>query len=387
MKLDYFTGEFMFHPAMLELSMNTCSHNCAYCFATIKKNSRYFKVKPFENSLCKDSLHTYMLKKGYPVVLSNNTDPFAAINFETTKYVTEKLRGIGGRIFWQTKCGKDMLKFTEKQPKELYYITITTDDDKISKRVERGAPCTSERIEIIKGLISQGHTVMVGINPLAKEWLPEERFKPFVEKLSEIGVRSFYIQRLNFSDKEAKEMPEKRSAAMGIEDLLKYSGRRNSRDAIAYAQRMAMWSIPYGGGCGAMPKASSWYKPFIDVYNGKVFPNTSMFITDTIQKYGENEADITFDDFCNSYLSDDIFDMHAGNLDGFLIQSNRNVWRGRPENQKIKTFKQLARIFWNEKQIKSSPINVQLFSVAGKDEKQNVILHYHGGELLKESLV
>jgi DNA repair photolyase len=387
MKIEYFNGEFMFHPAMLELSMNTCSHNCSYCFANIKKQSRYFSIKSFENSLNKDDLRIYMLRTGYPVVLSNNTDPFAAINFPTTKYVVEKIRSMGGRIFWQTKGGKDMLKFTETQPPELYYITITTNVDRISKRVEPGAPSTSERIEAIKCLISQGHSVMVGINPLAKEWLPEEEFKPFIEMLSGIGVKSFYLNRLTFSRKEVQEMSAVRKQAMGIENLLNYSDSKNSRDATAYMQRMAIWSIPYGGGHGAMPKVSHWYRPFIEVYDGKVFPNTAMFISDTIRKYGDSEANIRFDDFCNDYLRDDIFDMDAGLLDGFIIQTCRAVWRGRPENQKVRTFKQLARIFWNEKQIKKSPRNVQIFSCDEKDCDGNVILHYHGGKQLKPSLL
>lgn len=79
-----FIGEFLFHPAPLEMSGNTCTHGCAYCFANIRKESRYAKINSAFNQLKRREIKTFvdhLIQNGYPICLSNSTDPFSATDY------------------------------------------------------------------------------------------------------------------------------------------------------------------------------------------------------------------------------------------------------------------------------------------------------------------
>lgn len=41
--LDVYYGEFLINPIPLELSLNYCSHKCAYCFANVNQPGRLLR--------------------------------------------------------------------------------------------------------------------------------------------------------------------------------------------------------------------------------------------------------------------------------------------------------------------------------------------------------
>jgi DNA repair photolyase len=135
MRIDLFTGELLVHRALLEVSMNTCSHNCAYCFANIKKAARYFKVKSFINSLSAGGLTGELLKRVVPVCLSNNTAPFAENNWIITEFVVGDMQQRGYRMMFQTKGGSNAYEILRSVHPSVIYVTITSDDDVVSRRV------------------------------------------------------------------------------------------------------------------------------------------------------------------------------------------------------------------------------------------------------------
>ena len=65
-------------PAPLELSGNWCAHACAYCFANLNAPTRTLDVKGVSRLLAdyqnRNTIEGYLLRDGYPVIISNHPD-------------------------------------------------------------------------------------------------------------------------------------------------------------------------------------------------------------------------------------------------------------------------------------------------------------------------
>ena len=88
MSIDVFTGEFLRHPAALELTANTCRNACAYCFATAHGKEHKGSIKSALNFLIKKdrkSLKDRLFADGYPILVSNRSDPFSKNNVAFTE--------------------------------------------------------------------------------------------------------------------------------------------------------------------------------------------------------------------------------------------------------------------------------------------------------------
>lgn len=110
-----FTGEFLLHPIPFEMSQNLCSHKCVYCFAGVREKPNKFNLSGFLKQMenfqkGKDSWMFRKLREGYPIVLSNNTDPFSDNNAPFTETVLEYFKRNNIRVFFQTKGGKRALE-------------------------------------------------------------------------------------------------------------------------------------------------------------------------------------------------------------------------------------------------------------------------------------
>ena len=114
---------------------------------------------------------------------------------------------LGVRVFFQTKGGKRALELISRYGiRSVVYVTITTPNDDISRRIEPNAPVSSERIELIKQLRALGHEVIVGINPLVEQWCSNEQAAQLIERLQEIGVYGVVIAPLHIGRTQKKIM-------------------------------------------------------------------------------------------------------------------------------------------------------------------------------------
>ena len=137
-------GEFLISPAPLELSLNYCSHKCAYCFANLSMPDRTADIGGILRFLGefneRKSLEAELVRQGYPVCFSNKVDPFAATNYKQSIPILEVMSTLGIPVAFQTRGGQgidDALKIVQPS---CWYISVCTADDKLRKRLEPGAP-------------------------------------------------------------------------------------------------------------------------------------------------------------------------------------------------------------------------------------------------------
>ena len=106
-----YEGEFLFTPCALDVVMNQCTYNCAYCFASIKTHHRLFNNRQaFNLILGRDSgktIESQLFRLGYPICMSNLVDPFCPVNYETSCQMLSVLRDKPNGICFQTKGKRD----------------------------------------------------------------------------------------------------------------------------------------------------------------------------------------------------------------------------------------------------------------------------------------
>ncbi len=372
--INLFSGEFLFHAVPLEMSMNACSHQCVYCFANLKNGQRAFDTKSFSNQMNKllDS-KTFLsnkLKQKYSVCISNNTDPFSKNNINITEGVLETLQQKKIPVYFQTKTGYRFRETLKDFPKSDFYISITSTNDELSKRIEPNAPVFSERVEHIKWLLENGHNVGIGFNPLREEWISKEELENAFKLFYRLGIKGFMVQNLSVKSKNIERLQKRDFADVAINN-------KTTTDGFLYMMETVFKYFPYTHkvACYQYSEANENLYKF-----SKTIKTQQDFINYVYKKYGKSEAILKFEDFLNVYNDDDFIE-DGYTYDGYIITTARNAWIGKPQNQKIKTKEHLFRTFWNEKMLHMSPQNNIIFKPIGNDANGDVQLLYHGGDL------
>lgn len=371
-------AEYMLHPVGLEMSQNACGHNCFYCFATLKDSRRKFDSKKFANQMNNlTKSETFLAKKirdKYPFVFSNNTDPFASNNINLTKATLPILLDLEIPIFFQTKTGKGMFEAIQDVPPSTFYISVTSMDDVISKEVERQAPVISERLEAIDRLISMGHHVIVGINPLAKEWLPEKDFVELIDLLRSKGIKSFPIGNLYFRKQEIEKVAKFNKAGVNPTDYIK-TGVAN-----AYFQHIIKNYHAKGLITPNMPFYCEGIKHFLPNHYKRILTIFD-FINHIIDKHKGEIVDITFEDYFN-FFKDCGFMEEGWKFDQYLFAISSKLWVGKKENQNVTSLEHFYRILWNAKGISQNLSTSLFFQENGIDKNGNKVYLYDGGQLI-----
>lgn len=214
--LDVFYGEFLVSPIPLELSFNYCSHKCAYCFANLNKPDRWADVKAVTRLLQdyrnRETLTAQLLKDGYPVLISNRVDPFAASNYQQAVPIITTMAEMGIPVAIQTKGGRGIDDVLSALPPSAWYISISTLDDSIRKRIEPGAPTIDSRFELIEKLTSKGHHVSLGLNPLVPEWCPNP--EALLSRAKDAGAKGVWAERLHLNHKQVANFSERERTMM-----------------------------------------------------------------------------------------------------------------------------------------------------------------------------
>jgi DNA repair photolyase len=126
-------------PAPLELSGNWCAHACPYCFANLNSPTRTLDVKGVSRLLAdyqnRNTIEGYLLRDGYPVIVSNHIDPFSASNYRQMVPFMETMTELGIPYSVQTKGGKGWEKVLEFMPIGVWYVSISFSDDETRKAI------------------------------------------------------------------------------------------------------------------------------------------------------------------------------------------------------------------------------------------------------------
>lgn len=291
MSIRVYTGEFLTSPVPLHLDMNWCSHGCFYCFANLNQPNRLLDasflrpmVKALSTNGNDDEPAVYWLaRRGYPILASNTVDPLARSNCEQFKEIHDALSDFGCRFTYQTKGGDHEAaeKALSDKP-TMFYVSLTSDNDKRLKEQEPGAPPHRARLEFMAEAKRRGHHVVAGVNPMVPEWWMDT--DKLIDDLLAIGVRHMWLQPIHLSRHQVSAMPanQRKRFAKWIE----YAMKKIPPDALTIGAFMrdarnagiqifgdddspfAFWDSYFELGFPFWPTLTGWFKHLVQVGGG-----------------------------------------------------------------------------------------------------------------------
>lgn len=276
-----FWGELLFHPIPLELSFNPCSHGCLYCFNRLNVMNKHCDMVSLTNLINdymnRDTYTAKLLQMGYPVVMSNRSDPFAASSEDQAIPIIKLMDYTGIPMAFQTKGGNRVFEAVDMLSKTTcWYISISHDQDETRKQVEPNAPDIEHRFKLIEYLRSKGHRVSVGINPFVRQWIKD--IPAFVKRLKNAGCETVYVEKIHFNKKQVQNLSEAQAKRLTPEVIREALKKMADNDYIDSLLKLAniFEAVGIKVGSTAMPIYDYWrmYKEIYPV----VFPNTMDFI-------------------------------------------------------------------------------------------------------------
>lgn len=210
-------GEFLTSPYPLEMSLNWCTHGCKFCFANLNTPDRKADVKAITNLIRdhqnRETIVAQLMRGRYPILISNKVDPFAASNHKIAIPIMRTLSEMGFPIAIQTRGGRGVEEVLGWLPKSHWYISIGHLDEDVRKRVEPGAPPIADRLALIERLVSLGHVVTIGANPLVPDWCPNP--SELFTEVKKRGAAGAWIETLHLNNNQTREMSERDRLAIG----------------------------------------------------------------------------------------------------------------------------------------------------------------------------
>jgi DNA repair photolyase len=144
-----------------------CDHGCLYCYAS-SYIPQFYDCRPKKDLLSRLKRETGRLK-GELVSISNSSDPYPRLEHKLglTRKCLEILAESNCKLQIITKSDLvvrdiDILR----KVSSVVSVTILTDDDRLSMKLEPGALPSSRRLEAIETLVKEGIPVTVRIDPV-----------------------------------------------------------------------------------------------------------------------------------------------------------------------------------------------------------------------------
>jgi DNA repair photolyase len=379
--LERFIGAYLFQPAAFDYSSDTCRNGCAYCFANINQAERCGNLQGAIKKFYKAEITTYddaLLRDGYPICVSNRSDPFTERNWRDTVALCQHLVNIPNGVYIQTKCGPGMDEaldiLGEKKP--VVYITVTTIRDEISRILEPNAPLPSERLKIAADLHRRGYLVLIAVNPCAEQWMPPGDLAALCDDLKASGIRHVVIEMLDMSRNRLKILPQSRidrMCAAALDDCRTGRVRGYVRECTEYLIKAGMIVCKKG-----MPFRTSFFDD-IKARLGKTMPVMQDFVNYCIDNH-EGGAAVTFAEF-DQVIRGGRGGVFSASIKGssirdYLLRAGFISWKA---NQHVPTHRELLRIVWNDPRHRISIQKHCLFKLTDKkDPEGNAVLWFDG---------
>lgn len=360
--LDVYFGEFLTSPCPLELSLHLCSHSCAYCFANLNQPARRANVKRIlsllQNAHERQSVAAMLLRHGYPVVVSNRVDPFAASNYKIALPLLEVMAAQHIPVMIQTKGGRGIDEALAILEPSVWYISIAFEDDALRKAIEPGAPSLESRYDLIARLVESGHEVVVGLNPLVPEWLPDPL--PTLERLYAAGASGVWIERLHFNRKQSRQLSDPALDAMG-RDVVERAHKKIAHPDWEHFLRTRQQAQDVGLAVFSKNQgnASTFFDPWRRLY-AHTFPVLQDFVNVCHAALPEGGL-VTFDDWLG-FLGPH-FPAGVHGIDSYLGATAHNLWHTHQVPTNL-TYSQLLALIWQEGRVSLNPARSPAFAFA-----------------------
>lgn len=242
MSLRLYTGEYLISPYVLHFGLNWCTHACAYCFANANKPDRQAETSDLQKivrwyDIGSDTAEFRLLKAGHPIMTANDSDPCAKSNYATFSILDDLSKSYGFRLVYQTRGGEPEAeaRIVNGTPTSVY-VSLTTDNDDIRKKMEPGAPSHDARMDFIGRLKKAGHHVIAGFNPFIPEWWDD--MEKTMEQLSEAGIRHIWHQPLHLSRFQIENMRPSAKKTLG-DKWISYGMAKREPDEYGYSQMLS----------------------------------------------------------------------------------------------------------------------------------------------------
>ena len=376
-------GEFLLHPIPLEVSFGDCSNNCGYCFVKLNGSNidRSYSHNSLVNMLVRKderkTLAAFLLAEGYPVLISNRSDPFSDSVWPRAKAALEIMTEMGIRAAFQTKgCPPERLDELLEiidYPAH-WYVTITTLAPEISHTFEPGAPDPAARLAMVERLTSLGHAVAIGLNPCVPEWHGNNA-DDLLKCFSQAGAHGIWVEELHLSGDQKSRMPAKAQTKFGkalLERAMQKYMSPHILDYFLHLQDLAdQHQLDFQFQHHALP--TNFFDPIRRLYP-KTFPIYHDAIRFLHQKHDE-DAVLDFGEFMEAFTSRTKFPESAFNLHNYVASTNRwDVLRNNALNLKSLTFQSLMKLFVLDERIKRSPANNSAFAMLIDDRDGQLIV-------------
>ena len=216
----------------LKLTFNPytgCDHGCVYCYAS-SYIPKFHNCRPKKDLLRRLERAARKLS-GELISISNSSDPYP--NIEKKNGLTRKCLEILSRHECKIQIVTKSPLVTRdidilKKMRCMVALSITTDDNKISRRLEPRAPVSSERLKAMEALVENGIPVAVRVDPIIP--FLNDKPKRLIESLASLGVShitsSTYKVRPDNWSRFSKAFPE---VAKKLSPLYFEKGERISR--------------------------------------------------------------------------------------------------------------------------------------------------------------
>jgi len=145
-----------------------CDHGCLYCYIT-SYIPRAFDCRPKEDLIKRVKRDLRHMDKNRSISMSNSSDPYPTIEgkMRRTRSCLELFAQEGCRVLVVTKSDlvardADLLV----QMPAAVSVTITTLDEKLSRKLEPNAPCPRRRLNAIEKLVACRVPVAIRLDPI-----------------------------------------------------------------------------------------------------------------------------------------------------------------------------------------------------------------------------
>ena len=362
--IEPYWGEFLISPIPLEMSLNYCSHKCGYCFANLNDPKRHGDIKKIMRFLAdfrnRETLSAKLMQDGYPICISNRSDPFAYSNARQIMPILETLAGIGAPVTFQTKGGEGIDRAIQLFPTAVWYISISFANDDLRRKIEPGAPTIASRFELIEKIILAGGRVILGLNPVVPEWLSHDEIQTVLMAAKERGVEGVWIEELHLNARQISNMSRGERLAIG-EDILERAKKRRKDDRDAdtffYARELSQ-ALGFEIFSNGQPTVSRIWDIYRDRYP-KLFPTNQDFVN-ACAANGWHNGMIAF-----PHWFDTVGDLPGGRyrMNKYIGASARSIFDDYQIPSKL-TYTELLGIIWSTKRAKQSPVRMPSFSYA-----------------------
>lgn len=219
--IDILTNAFLNNPVPIQFTGNYCSHNCTYCFANVNNPKRKLDVakvvSQLRNYKNRDDLVSHYMRDKYPILISNNIDPFSKSNQPFVNDLILQLKDLGIPVVLATRGGIGWREILPQITKSVIYVSIPYDSEDIKNQYEPQAPSLEERWELVRVAKEYNHEVVIAINPLETKFA--NNHLSIAEKAKDLGVYSLLINKIHLSPKQQANLTAYQRGQIGDELL------------------------------------------------------------------------------------------------------------------------------------------------------------------------